>query len=160
MAARDGAPGKGRVLCLGVRAAGSAAPDLVADPALAPGLVHPGQRARLGVPARALPARRGFRRGATGAGHGSRVGAAPGDHHGRLRPEEPASLLVPGRTQLPGRAPPVPARSEEHTSELQSHLNLVCRLLLEKKKKKKRKKKKLKKKKTKKTKKKTKKKKN
>src|SRR5260370_31518356 len=39
---------------------------------------------------------------------------------------------------------PVPAtkilgareRSEEHTSELQSHLNLVCRLLLEKKKKK------------------------
>src|SRR5260370_19727509 len=28
------------------------------------------------------------------------------------------------------------ARSEEHTSELQSHLNLVCRLLLEKKKKK------------------------
>src|SRR5207237_7173968 len=30
----------------------------------------------------------------------------------------------------------LPARSEEHTSELQSHLNLVCRLLLEKKKKK------------------------
>src|SRR5260370_20869108 len=29
-----------------------------------------------------------------------------------------------------GRVP----RSEEHTSELQSHLNLVCRLLLEKKK--------------------------
>src|SRR5260370_8664001 len=29
-------------------------------------------------------------------------------------------------------------RSEEHTSELQSHLNLVCRLLLEKKKKQKR----------------------
>src|SRR6266571_1437743 len=27
-----------------------------------------------------------------------------------------------------------PARSEEHTSELQSHVNLVCRLLLEKKK--------------------------
>src|SRR5882762_2935293 len=25
-----------------------------------------------------------------------------------------------------------PVRSEEHTSELQSHLNLVCRLLLEK----------------------------
>src|SRR2546422_11365322 len=33
---------------------------------------------------------------------------------------------------LPGRA-----RSEEHTSELQSRLHLVCRLLLEKKKKKK-----------------------
>src|SRR5260370_9623194 len=29
---------------------------------------------------------------------------------------------------------PKPGRSEEHTSELQSHLNLVCRLLLEKKK--------------------------
>src|SRR5438477_9351452 len=29
---------------------------------------------------------------------------------------------------------PNPARSEEHTSELQSHVNLVCRLLLEKKK--------------------------
>src|SRR4051812_49669860 len=28
-----------------------------------------------------------------------------------------------------------PLRSEEHTSELQSHVNLVCRLLLEKKKK-------------------------
>src|SRR4051812_49996250 len=27
-----------------------------------------------------------------------------------------------------------PVRSEEHTSELQSHVNLVCRLLLEKKK--------------------------
>src|SRR5438132_2711610 len=29
---------------------------------------------------------------------------------------------------------PNPARSEEHTSELQSHSDLVCRLLLEKKK--------------------------
>src|SRR5207237_6600495 len=29
---------------------------------------------------------------------------------------------------------PTTGRSEEHTSELQSHLNLVCRLLLEKKK--------------------------
>src|SRR5690242_21214880 len=30
--------------------------------------------------------------------------------------------------------PPARERSEEHTSELQSHVNLVCRLLLEKKK--------------------------
>src|SRR5690242_21126362 len=30
--------------------------------------------------------------------------------------------------------PAAPPRSEEHTSELQSHVNLVCRLLLEKKK--------------------------
>src|SRR2546426_5497715 len=36
------------------------------------------------------------------------------------------------------RPPPPERRSEEHTSELQSPCNLVCRLLLEKKKKKKR----------------------
>src|SRR2546422_8310903 len=51
----------------------------------------------------------------------------------------------PGRS--PARSPAVPTtgptfpsatmRSEEHTSELQSRLHLVCRLLLEKKKKKK-----------------------
>src|SRR6266540_5518904 len=42
---------------------------------------------------------------------------------------------APART---GRLPPTgTARSEEHTSELQSHHDLVCRLLLEKKKKKK-----------------------
>src|SRR5260370_11935270 len=35
---------------------------------------------------------------------------------------------------LQRRATPASRRSEEHTSELQSHLNLVCRLLLEKKK--------------------------
>src|SRR2546427_8101058 len=34
-----------------------------------------------------------------------------------------------------GRPGPDPDRSEEHTSELQSQSNLVCRLLLEKKKK-------------------------
>src|SRR5260370_27069442 len=33
------------------------------------------------------------------------------------------------------REPGMEGESEEHTSELQSHLNLVCRLLLEKKKK-------------------------
>src|SRR5260370_4694363 len=43
-----------------------------------------------------------------------------------------------GRAAHPAHAPDWrdrPWRSEEHTSELQSHLNLVCRLLLEKKKK-------------------------
>src|SRR5260370_33496689 len=35
---------------------------------------------------------------------------------------------------LPDRGRRTEIRSEEHTSELQSHLNLVCRLLLEKKK--------------------------
>src|SRR5260370_7437182 len=43
------------------------------------------------------------------------------------------------RTRSPSRqvitlGTPARYRSEEHTSELQSHLNLVCRLLLEKKK--------------------------
>src|SRR5260370_30530383 len=43
------------------------------------------------------------------------------------------SQFVPCTTPLwPPRASG-PRRSEEHTSELQSHLNLVCRLLLEKK---------------------------
>src|SRR6266403_6313996 len=37
-----------------------------------------------------------------------------------------------------GSASPIRGRSEEHTSELQSRRDLVCRLLLEKKKKKKR----------------------
>src|SRR2546430_347337 len=39
------------------------------------------------------------------------------------------------RTDLLIRLLPFAARSEEHTSELQSQSNLVCRLLLEKKKK-------------------------
>src|SRR5688572_32752846 len=60
------------------------------------------------------------------------------------------STTVPsGSTRTPLHSPAmrkcVPlnvTRSEEHTSELQSQSNLVCRLLLEKKKKKKKKKKK------------------
>src|SRR2546422_9973009 len=40
-----------------------------------------------------------------------------------------------GRAVGPAGGPLVAARSEEHTSELQSRLHLVCRLLLEKKKK-------------------------
>src|SRR2546430_12756224 len=46
-------------------------------------------------------------------------------------------LSADGRGRVPlGAAYPVAAqRSEEHTSELQSQSNLVCRLLLEKKKK-------------------------
>src|SRR5260370_4969575 len=41
----------------------------------------------------------------------------------------------PAETGSPLPKPDPRQRSEEHTSELQSHLNLVCRLLLEKKKK-------------------------
>src|SRR5882762_11074918 len=46
------------------------------------------------------------------------------------RPSRRPGSLVAGVARHPR------SRSEEHTSELQSHLNLVCRLLLEKKKKK------------------------
>src|SRR5690242_21594658 len=43
-------------------------------------------------------------------------------------------LLAVERVELgDGRDHAPDARSEEHTSELQSHVNLVCRLLLEKK---------------------------
>src|SRR5688572_31788501 len=43
------------------------------------------------------------------------------------------------RIEAASMAPSAAPRSEEHTSELQSQSNLVCRLLLEKKKKKKKK---------------------
>src|SRR5437667_1609709 len=61
------------------------------------------------------------------------------------KPEEalsdgPQSLKPSKFVQLMRELRPVAeARSEEHTSELQSHHDLVCRLLLEKKKKKKKK---------------------
>src|SRR5260370_3539084 len=53
--------------------------------------------------------------------------------HGFRRKRERGRRSVGNR-----RASLLGSRSEEHTSELQSHLNLVCRLLLEKKKKRKR----------------------
>src|SRR4051812_49937591 len=52
----------------------------------------------------------------------------------QLKPELPFTLGVDFAGVV--RSAPDDARSEEHTSELQSHVNLVCRLLLEKKKKK------------------------
>src|SRR5438034_9621557 len=48
---------------------------------------------------------------------------------GLMNPRVPSLSLANSR--------PMAERSEEHTSELQSHSDLVCRLLLEKKKKKK-----------------------
>src|SRR5260370_22544691 len=44
------------------------------------------------------------------------------------------NLCLPAQRALSPGDHGGPGRSEEHTSELQSHLNLVCRLLLEKKK--------------------------
>src|SRR5690606_41768672 len=45
-----------------------------------------------------------------------------------------ATAAAPTGATAGGRMVPAGARSEEHTSELQSRENLVCRLLLEKKK--------------------------
>src|SRR5438477_5886213 len=50
---------------------------------------------------------------------------------------KPSSALgSSGKSASCKRVSPLSGRSEEHTSELQSHVNLVCRLLLEKKNKK------------------------
>src|SRR5688572_31893858 len=66
------------------------------------------------------------------AGHDSRH-AEPRERFVHARPE-PRRLPRGGPLVLP--SPDLSqARSEEHTSELQSQSNLVCRLLLEKKKK-------------------------
>src|SRR5690242_21370612 len=46
-----------------------------------------------------------------------------------------ARVAGPGRPEDGEEEEAAEQRSEEHTSELQSHVNLVCRLLLEKKKK-------------------------
>src|SRR5260221_10906509 len=51
--------------------------------------------------------------------------------HWRARCQCPCPPLLFAGRRLGHKAP---ARSEEHTSELQSHSDLVCRLLLEKKK--------------------------
>src|SRR2546430_16338897 len=70
-----------------------------------------------------------------------RAGRAPRFVRGFLpeRPEEPAQVPLSRRAVClacdEGRRQQRQPRSEEHTSELQSQSNLVCRLLLEKKKK-------------------------
>src|SRR5207247_10702308 len=69
-------------------------------------------------------------------------------HHPDLRPPRPVAhegdappvgrprgrLVLPLGVREPVEAAAVESRSEEHTSELQSRVDLVCRLLLEKKK--------------------------
>src|SRR5690606_39354161 len=59
---------------------------------------------------------------------GEIVDAGPGRHAGRAGAVVVAAAVV----QVPAQVG-VMERSEEHTSELQSRENLVCRLLLEKK---------------------------
>src|SRR5258706_11634711 len=64
----------------------------------------------------------------------ARPGARPGAGRGpRERPDELSGNADGARAIRSGQSGR--ARSEEHTSELQSLTNLVCRLLLEKKKK-------------------------
>src|SRR6266480_6147080 len=75
---------------------------------LAFGASSGGRRARRGRPRRSLD-------------------RPPREPHARSGSHPPAGGQHHGRRDMP--------RSEEHTSELQSHVNLVCRLLLEKKKK-------------------------
>src|SRR5260370_23026787 len=82
----------------------------------------------------ALPISRAFRPGHERTADDSPAGTrAPRGHAARRRP----GTQSPARRRLHrhgcARQGEV-ERSEEHTSELQSHLNLVCRLLLEKKK--------------------------
>src|SRR6266480_7587510 len=57
---------------------------------------------------------------------------SPADTHRRRPVSAPVLPVASSARYIVGAV-----RSEEHTSELQSHVNLVCRLLLEKKKKKK-----------------------
>src|SRR5438093_9402569 len=67
-----------------------------------------------------------------------RSGAARRGHPelGVAEYRQPAAAQAPAGQQAHRRGADARVRSEEHTSELQSLTNLVCRLLLEKKKKK------------------------
>src|SRR5260370_18399262 len=84
-----------------------------------------------------------LRRTAAGLWTRARFGAstAPRNHGRRWSARVAAPDVVHNARRLRGaatadetRPPGAKCRSEEHTSELQSHLNLVCRLLLQKKK--------------------------
>src|SRR5207249_6909172 len=78
----------------------------------------------------ALPGRLPRRRGGGGGGGGGRLAS------GVPRPLASAVRRGPARASrsFAPAALRMTARSEEHTSELQSRFDLVCRLLLEKKK--------------------------
>src|SRR2546421_8839550 len=98
----------------GVPAGGVAAPSPAPDPDLGSG---PGPGLRYASPPRPPGARPAEPEGRRGLARG------PGPERHRPRPN--------GRDRSPPRWRP---RSEEHTSELQSRSDIVCRLLLEKKK--------------------------
>src|SRR5207302_8789600 len=78
---------------------------------------------------------RSNRGGAAGAETAGGIGAGPGPAAALIEAAGGARLkaaAAAGAPQTPRSSSP--SRSEEHTSELQSRENLVCRLLLEKKK--------------------------
>src|SRR5262249_59978730 len=87
----------------------------------------------------ALPISRSARRrplpdhGRRPAAHAARVGHRPGRDRAGLPVGRPAAA-DPGTPDVDAAVLGGYRRSEEHTSELQSLTNLVCRLLLEKKK--------------------------
>src|SRR5688572_32526804 len=66
-------------------------------------------------------------------GQHGRDGDQPQGSHVRLFPDQGKGILEAPVRGWKGRVDEENARSEEHTSELQSQSNLVCRLLLEKK---------------------------
>src|SRR6266478_7927787 len=80
------------------------------------------------------PARRGDPRAAAARAL-FRAEEAAGRTRARAARSGLAGALDDRRAAAPRGAEPAASRSEEHTSELQSQSNLVCRLLLEKKKK-------------------------
>src|SRR5207237_9413239 len=75
-----------------------------------------------------------YRRRSTAKSDGLHRTARRPQHHCRGQRSEQLPGVSENPEKLAGAHADRLSRSEEHTSELQSHLNLVCRLLLEKKK--------------------------
>src|SRR2546422_9725424 len=65
---------------------------------------------------------------------GTRAGRPTFSSVGTSKAMPTATIAASTAHRIPARPCSVGSRSEEHTSELQSRLHLVCRLLLEKKK--------------------------
>src|SRR2546429_900566 len=92
---------------------------------------------KLGWPLRRIEQATGVRRETAGAYlKAAGIAVRPPAGWGRRAPAKPANEVTtdPAEAKAAGEGTDNPGeRSEEHTSELQSRLHLVCRLLLEKK---------------------------